>query len=66
MASDQQPVSVEWAADFRAAEHHSLDASLAATPSQRLAWLEQALAFAYKTGALTRTSADDVDDPPAR
>lgn len=41
-----------WRADFRAAEEWTLEASLAATPSQRLAWLEQALAFAYKVGAL--------------
>jgi len=42
----------EWPADFRAAEDHTLDASLAATPSQRLAWLEEALAFALRVGAL--------------
>jgi hypothetical protein len=41
-------------ADFRAAEDHALDASLAATPSQRLAWLEEALAFAFRVGALPR------------
>jgi hypothetical protein len=39
-------------ADFRAAEEWALEASLAATPSQRLAWLEQALAFAYEVAAL--------------
>jgi hypothetical protein len=48
MATD----SAEWPADFRAAEHQALEASLAATPSQRLAWLEEALAFAYRMGAL--------------
>ena len=42
----------KWSADFRAAEDQALDASLAATPSQRLAWLEEALAFALKVGAL--------------
>jgi hypothetical protein len=46
----------EWQADFRSAEEHSLEASLAATPAQRLAWLEEALAFAYKVGALPRNS----------
>jgi hypothetical protein len=40
-----------WSGDFRAAEERLLDASLAATPSQRLAWLEEALEFAAKTGA---------------
>ena len=44
--------SAEWNADFRAAEDQTLEASLAATPSQRLAWLEEALAFALKVGAL--------------
>lgn len=29
-----------------------LEASLAATPMQRLAWLEEALRLAYETGAL--------------
>lgn len=44
----------EWPADFRAAEDQTLDASLAATPSQRLAWLEEALSFALRVGALPR------------
>jgi hypothetical protein len=46
------PDDPSWRADFRAAEERTLEASLAATPSQRLAWLEQALAFAYRVGAL--------------
>jgi hypothetical protein len=42
-----------WArAGFRAAEERTFEASRTATPSQRLVWLEQALAFAYKVGAL--------------
>jgi hypothetical protein len=44
----------EWSVDFHAAEEHALDASFAATPSQRLAWLEEALAFALRVGALPR------------
>ena len=44
--------SDEGNADFRAAEEQALEASLAATPSQRLAWLEEALAFAWRVGAL--------------
>jgi hypothetical protein len=47
-----------WRADFAAASEWTREASLAATPSQRLAWLEQALAFAYKVGALK------VEAPP--
>jgi hypothetical protein len=52
--SEDSPASENgvWRADFRAAEEWALETSLAATPSQRLAWLEQALAFAYKVGAL--------------
>ena len=47
-----QAINAKWPADFRAAEDHALDASLAATPSQRLAWVEEALAFALRVGAL--------------
>ena len=42
------------AADFEAAERHRLEASLAATPSERLRWLEEALKFAAKVGALPK------------
>lgn len=31
-----------------------LESSLKATPAQRLRWLEQAIVFAYRTGALPR------------
>jgi hypothetical protein len=41
-----------WRGDFQSAEERLLDASLAASPSQRLKWLEEALAFAAKMGAL--------------
>jgi hypothetical protein len=47
--------SAAWNADFRAAEDQTFEASIAATPSQRLAWLEEALAFAWKVGALPRS-----------
>jgi hypothetical protein len=46
--------SADWNGDFRVAEELTLEASLAMTPSQRLAWLEEALAFAWKVGALQR------------
>jgi hypothetical protein len=61
-----EPVPTEWRADFRAAEEHSLEASLAATPSQRLAWLEQALAFAYRVGALSSDEEKAASRPPSR
>ncbi len=44
--------SQEWRGDFKAAEERRLDASLSASASQRLEWLEQALAFAAKFGGL--------------
>jgi hypothetical protein len=44
----------DWRADFAAAEERLLELSLAATPSERLRWLEEALAFAARVGALKR------------
>jgi hypothetical protein len=55
-------VDPKWNADFKAAEQHSFEASLAATPSQRLAWLENALALAYKFGALRIDSAETREE----
>ncbi len=55
------PTAAEWPADFRAAEDQTLEASLAATPSQRLAWLEEALAFAWKVGALPRSDEETAE-----
>lgn len=52
MATDPPPPTpTDWRADFRTAEEHALDASLAAIPSERLRWLEEALAFAFKMGS---------------
>jgi hypothetical protein len=42
----------EWRGDFGAAEERLLDVSLAATPSERLRWLEEALAFAARMAEL--------------
>ena len=39
-------------ADWDAAQQDLLAATLAATPAQRLAWLEEALRLAYASGAL--------------
>ena len=38
--------------DWNAADQNLLSATLAATPAQRLAWLEEALCVAYASGAL--------------
>lgn len=40
--------------DWDAAQQDLLAATLAATPAQRLAWLEEALRLAYASGALKR------------
>ena len=39
-------------ADWDAEDQSLLAATLVATPAQRLAWLEEALKFAYASGAL--------------
>lgn len=55
MAADPpDPEPEDWRGDFESMRDRALEASLAATPSQRLAWLEEAIAFATKMGALPR------------
>lgn len=44
----------EWRGDFGAAEARQLEHWATATASERLAWLEEALAFAYRMGALPK------------
>ena len=39
-------------ADWNANDQSQLSATLVATPTQRLAWLEEALSVAYASGAL--------------
>ena len=48
--------SAEWSGDFRAAEERLLEVSLAATPAERLKWLEEALAFAARMAELRARS----------
>jgi hypothetical protein len=43
-----------WRGDFHSAEERQLERWATATPSQRLQWLEEAIAFAYRMGALPR------------
>ena len=45
-----------WRGDFAAAEDEMLRAGMNATPDQLLDWLEDAVRFAYETGALPRPS----------
>jgi hypothetical protein len=54
MATDPRPDANDWRGDFESMRERSREAALAATPSQRLAWLEEAIAFAVKMGALPR------------
>jgi hypothetical protein len=53
-APDPQPKQEDWRGDFESMRDRARDATLAATPSQRLVWLEEAIAFATKMGALPR------------
>lgn len=50
-SKDKQGLECEWADH----ERMQLLGWLEATPSQRLAWLEEAIEFAYQAGALNRT-----------
>lgn len=52
MTRSEGPSSEDgWEAHRRA----ELESSLLATPAQRLRWLEQAIVFAHRAGALPRT-----------
>lgn len=42
----------DWKAGWEEKEANRLEASLSATPAQRLAWLEEAIELAWETGAL--------------
>ena len=53
-----------WRADWKAAEDAMLDASLAATPAQRLAWLEEAIEFARMVGALPQRAEEEENPGP--
>ena len=42
----------EWGASWEGVERAQLETMLAATPAQRLAWLEEAMRLAHASGAL--------------
>ena len=48
----------DWSASWEGHRRAQLTRALAATPAQRLAWLEEMLALAYRTGALPRKLLD--------
>lgn len=43
-----------WEGDWQAARERKFLLGIAATPAQRLAWLEEAILFAHRAGALRR------------
>ena len=45
-------------------ERDRLTIGLEATPAQRLAWLEEMIRIAYRTGALPRRGEADPSDAP--
>lgn len=56
-----------WTSSFEDAEERLLDLALAATPEQRLEWLEEAQRFALERGTLTGPSVEGFpDDDGAR
>lgn len=52
--------AADWDAGWDGAERYHLERSLAATPAERLAWLEAAIAFAWQAGALPRSTERDA------
>jgi hypothetical protein len=52
------PTPDPWAAGWDDARRRSLTRGLAATPAQRLAWLEEMLVLAHRAGALPRRRDD--------
>lgn len=57
MSDDERPEtpSDDWEADWEAHRRHQLTLALKATPAQRLAWLEEMIALAYRAGALPKS-----------
>jgi hypothetical protein len=52
---DREPAPpADWSAGWESQEIATLEASLAATPAQRLEWLEEAIEIAWASGALPR------------
>lgn len=48
-------VPEDWEAGWEADRVHQLTLALAATPAQRLAWLEDMIALAWRVGALPKS-----------
>ena len=52
------PDENDWHCGWEDARRRQLTAGLDATPAQRLAWLEDMIAFAHRSGALPRKDKD--------
>ena len=50
----------EWPVDFESVRQEQLRGWMAATPAQKLQWLEDALKFAYSVGALKVGTRDET------
>lgn len=50
----RERVSDDWEAGWEGQRVQQLTLALAATPAQRLAWLEEMIALAWRVGALPR------------
>lgn len=57
----QADLQADWQADWESHRRWQLTAALAATPSQRLAWLEEMIRMAYQSGAIGRPDDNPVD-----
>lgn len=52
--SGRSEVADDWEVGWEAHRVHHLTLALAATPAQRLAWLEEVIALAWRVGALPK------------
>ena len=52
MTAERPEAADRWDATWEGARRQLLESTLAATPAQRLAWLEEVLEIAYRAGAL--------------
>lgn len=52
--------TANWQCSWEDARRRQLTVGLDASPAQRLAWLEEMIALAHRSGALPRNDADPV------
>lgn len=52
----------DWGAGWEAQRQHQLTMGFSATPAQRLAWLEDMIELAHRTGALPRRAPSNRPD----